>query len=155
MSDTDTYQGITTIISRFIAVSVLIVLLAGCVSLPWEPEPPQGLAGGNPLRGTVAIQNYGCGACHNIPGIPNADALVGPPLNAWAERRYISGKLPNEPQHLIRWIRFPQEIEPGTAMPNLGVSEQEARDISAYLYTLGDESVTYESSARKSVNVRR
>lgn len=150
-----TYQRIGTRISTFMAAAILIVLLGGCASLPWESEPPQELAGGNPQRGAVAIQEYGCGACHNIPGIPDADAMAGPPLNAWSQRRYISGRLPNEPQHLIRWIRFPQEIEPGTAMPNLGVSEQEARDISAYLYTLEDESVTYESAARKSVDTKR
>lgn len=113
-----------------------VPLLAACSSLPLVAQPAQTVAGGDPRRGAVAIQQYGCGSCHKIPGIPGADAMVGPPLIEWADRQYIAGSLPNEPQFLIEWIRFPQTIEPGNAMPNLGVSEQEARDISAYLYTL-------------------
>ena len=44
--------------------------------------------------------------------------------------------MPNTPQNLVRWIRDPHEIEPRTAMPNLGLSDPEARDVAAYLYTL-------------------
>lgn len=94
------------------------------------------LAGGDPRRGAAAIRAYGCDACHTIPGIVTANALVGPPLDKWGDRQYIAGKLPNEPELLIQWIRFPQAIEPGTAMPNMGVTEQDARDIAAYLFTL-------------------
>ncbi len=65
--------------------------------------------------------------------------MVGPPLDDWSERRFIAGSFPNEPEMLVQWIRFPQAIEPGNAMPNMGVTEQDARDISAYLYTLGDD----------------
>jgi cytochrome c1 len=61
---------------------------------------------------------------------------VGPPLDAWAEREFIAGSLPNEPDALIDWIVNPQAIEPGTAMPTLGVTPEEARDMAAYLYTL-------------------
>jgi cytochrome c1 len=61
---------------------------------------------------------------------------VGPPLNAWSERQYIAGNLQNQPDNLIAWIMNPQAIEPGTAMPNMNIDEQEARDIAAYLYTL-------------------
>jgi cytochrome c1 len=48
----------------------------------------------------------------------------------------VAGKLPNTPDQLVRWIQQPQAVEPGTAMPDLGVSLAEARDIAAYLYTL-------------------
>jgi cytochrome c2 len=99
-------------------------------------EVTSGSAGGDARRGAEAIRAYGCDACHTIPGIVTANALVGPPLDGWADRRYIAGKLPNEPELLVQWIRYPQAIEPGTAMPNLGVTEQDARDISAYLFTL-------------------
>ncbi len=71
--------------------------------------------------------NFGCGSCHTIPGVRGADAMVGPPLN---------GRLPNTPENLVHWIVTPQTVEPGTAMPNLGVSEREARDMAAYLYKL-------------------
>jgi cytochrome c1 len=47
---------------------------------------------------------------------------------------FIGGVLPNRPANLVRWIRFPQETDSLTAMPDLGVSERDARDIAAYLY---------------------
>ena len=61
---------------------------------------------------------------------------MGPTLDEWAEHRYIAGALPNRPGHLVVWLKNPQAIEPGTAMPDLLISEQEALDISAYLYSL-------------------
>jgi cytochrome c1 len=94
------------------------------------------MPGGNPQRGLVLIQEYGCDSCHYIPGVPGPPSMVGPPLIAWAERHYIAGVLPNTADNLLLWIRFPQEVEPGTVMPNVGVTEQDARDIGAYLFTL-------------------
>src|SRR5690348_6599888 len=35
---------------------------------------------GDPQRGALLISREGCGGCHSIPGIGNADGLVGPPL---------------------------------------------------------------------------
>jgi len=92
--------------------------------------------GGDAKAGRAAIQVYGCGSCHTIPGIPGANATVGPPLNDFAYRHYIAGRLPNTAGNLVRWIMLPQEIEPGTIMPNLGVTERDALDIAAYLATL-------------------
>jgi cytochrome c1 len=71
-----------------------------------------------------------------IPGINGADGLVGPPLILFARRTYVAGELPNTPSNLIRWIQDPPAVEPRTAMPALGLSEQQARDVAAYLYTL-------------------
>ncbi|GGG23948.1 hypothetical protein GCM10010964_10150 [Caldovatus sediminis] len=79
----------------------------------------------------------GCGACHRIPGVRNARAMVGPPLDAFAQRGYVAGVLPNRPANLLAWLRNPPAINPMTAMPDLGLTEAEARDIAAYLYTLG------------------
>ena len=90
----------------------------------------------DPQRGWQAIQDYGCGTCHTIPGVPSANATVGPPLTDWADRQFIAGSLANTPNNLVEWIRFPQSIEPGTAMPDMDVSEPVAKDIAAYLYTL-------------------
>jgi len=91
---------------------------------------------GDPARGKAAIVAYGCGSCHTVPGVREATGLVGPPLVAWQRRIYIAGEVPNTPQNLVHWIVMPQSIEPGTAMPNLGVTDGDARDIAAYLYTL-------------------
>jgi putative membrane protein len=87
-------------------------------------------------RGRVAIKKYGCGSCHTIPGISGAQGLVGPPLGQIASRVYIAGVLPNEPDNMIRWIENPPAIDSKTAMPNMGVTARDARDIATYLYTL-------------------
>jgi len=84
--------------------------------------------------GRQLIASYGCGACHSIPGIPGADAMAAPPLNCFYERTYIAGRLPNTWENLTKWIQNPQLVEPGTAMPNLGVSQAQADNIAAYLY---------------------
>jgi cytochrome c1 len=34
-----------------------------------------------------------------------------------------------------KWIRDPQQVSPGTAMPDLNVGAGDARDITAFLYT--------------------
>lgn len=91
---------------------------------------------GNVSRGAALISWYGCGTCHSVPGVPGANALVGPPLDHFAQRGYVAGMLRNTPDNLIRWIRDPQKIVPGNAMPALGIDEHDARDIAAYLYTL-------------------
>lgn len=109
------------------------LLLAGCLARD-VAEMDKIVQGGDTARGRDAIVRYGCGACHLIPGVPGADALVGPPLNQFEERHYIAGTLPNTADNLVYWIRFPQSVEPGTAMPDLNVSEADARDIAAYLY---------------------
>ncbi len=92
--------------------------------------------GSSPRRGQQALAAMGCAACHVIPGVRGATGKIGPPLAGIGSRMMIAGEVPNTPENLIRWIRDPQAIEPGTAMPNLGVSEPTARDIAAYLYTL-------------------
>jgi cytochrome c len=85
--------------------------------------------------GEQLIRAYGCGACHAIPGIQRADSKVGPPLQEVRERVYIAGVTPNTPQNLTRWIEHPHEVDPRTAMPELGVTPEDARDIAAYLYS--------------------
>jgi cytochrome c len=84
--------------------------------------------------GRRLIASYGCGSCHSIPGVPGANSMAGPPLKCFYQRSYIAGHLPNTRDNLILWIRNPQQVEPGTAMPDMGVTEAEAADIAAYLY---------------------
>jgi cytochrome c2 len=91
---------------------------------------------GNPARGEELIGKAGCGSCHTIPGIAAAKGLVGPPLDHMGRRVYIAGTLQNTPDNMIAWLRAPQSIRPGSAMPNMGLGYEEARDIAAYLYTL-------------------
>ena len=91
---------------------------------------------GNAQHGKELIRSYGCGACHIIPGVRSARGLVGPPLFDFSERTMIAGELPNTPPNLARWLENPKNVEPKTAMPDLGLSPDQAYDIAAYLYTL-------------------
>ncbi|HWD00715.1 MAG TPA: c-type cytochrome [Candidatus Sulfopaludibacter sp.] len=93
------------------------------------------LTGGNPERGQAAITRYGCGSCHTVAGIDSAHGLVGPPLTGIRDRMFIAGMLNNAPENLIRWISDPKSVNPKTAMPSLGLSERDAADIAAYLYS--------------------
>lgn len=110
-------------------------LLVGCDMGRAELEPRQ-VAGGDPEAGREAVVRHGCGACHTIPGIDEATGRVAPPLTAFADRGFVAGVLPNNADDLVRWIRDPPAVNPATAMPDLGVSEADARHIAAYLYTL-------------------
>jgi cytochrome c len=117
-----------------LALAASLLLLASCGG---EAERrASAMTGGTPSLGREKIMKYGCASCHTIPGIPEADALVGPPLTKIASRAYVGGVLTNTPENMIRWIRDPQGVDPLTAMPNVGVSEEDARDIAGYLYTL-------------------
>jgi cytochrome c len=111
---------------------VWLTLLSAC----GRKVPDTITSGGDPARGKRQIVAYGCGSCHVIPGVSGANGLLGPPLTKFAHRAFIAGEVPNTSEFLVRWISVPQAIEPGTAMPNLGVSEAQARDIAAYLYNL-------------------
>lgn len=99
-------------------------------------EPVWSVAGGDAQRGAKLIADFGCAACHTVPGVNGARGTVGPPLTRFAVRGYIAGMLRNTPPNLVRWIRDPQGVVPGNAMPNMGLTDAEARDIAAYLYTL-------------------
>jgi cytochrome c oxidase assembly factor CtaG/cytochrome c2 len=117
------------------AMLILVIALHGC-SGPGEARAASLMVGGDADRGAEAIRKYGCVTCHTIPGIREAHARVGPPLGGIAGRSYIGGVISNSPDHMIQWIENPQAIDNKTAMPNLGVTERDARDIATYLYTL-------------------
>jgi cytochrome c2 len=91
--------------------------------------------GGDPARGEAMFIQYGCGSCHGLKHVRKATGAVGPPLDGIAIRAIIGGKLDNTPDNLQAWIRDPQRISPGTAMPDLHVGQRDARDISAFLHT--------------------
>ena len=107
------------------------LLLAGCAN---ESHAPAALVRADVARGAVALQQYGCGACHRIPGISGGDGVVGPPLVDMARRVYIGRGVPNTPENMIRWIRAPQEFAPGSAMPDMQVTVTDAAAMAAYLY---------------------
>jgi cytochrome c1 len=86
--------------------------------------------------GRAVITRAACGSCHEIPGILEISGEAGPPLAQFSKRTVIAGMLPNSPDNLAYWLRFPQRIVPGNSMPNTGLTESEARDAAAYLESL-------------------
>ena len=101
--------------------------------IPTADEPR---TAGDAKRGKVALEQYACTTCHSIPGVVGEHGPVGPPLERVGTRQYLAGVILNSPENMVRWLRAPQTISPKTAMPDLGVTERDARDIAAYLYTL-------------------
>jgi cytochrome c2 len=114
-------------------VGIFVLGISGCEA---DRSPGSVVENGDPQRGRREIVRLQCGACHAIPGVRAARGRVGPPLEGFGNRIYLAGKWPNEPHHLVTWLRDPPRMAPLTAMPALVDDEQSARDIAAYLYTL-------------------
>ena len=119
---------------RMRGLLLIAILLAACNRE--QKQSAQLSSGGNVDRGKAAIERYGCNACHIIPGISGPKGMVGPPLDHIASRSFIAGKFPNNPQTMINWLQDPPKYDPQSAMPNLGVTQADSRDMTAYLYTL-------------------
>lgn len=114
----------------------LVFVLLGSAACEDRVARAAMVTGGDPEHGREEAHHHGCGSCHTIPGVPGATTLVGPPLNHMAKRAYIAGTLPNTPDNMRRWIQHPQQVKPNNAMPEVPMSDAEARDIAAYLFTL-------------------
>ena len=127
----------------FFAILAALLFAIALVAIAWEyaRERTQlrthaaAAVGGDPRRGEAMFIQYGCGSCHALKNVRTATGMVGPPLDGVALRVIIGGHLANSPTNMEQWIRDPQHVSPGTAMPDLGVSEGDARDITAFLYT--------------------
>jgi cytochrome c2 len=127
-------------------LALLAELVGGCERV-YQPEllataattrdvPTVADTTGDAERGRGLFALYGCTACHTIPGVDGADGLIGPPLAKMAHRGYVAGVVKNTPYNLVRWIKDPPAVDPQTAMPNLRVTDKDARDMGAYLYNL-------------------
>ena len=114
-------------VAGIVVTGVLCVVLAFTVAPPEDRSSPPGVTG-DARRGRVLLARYGCTACH--------DANVAPVFDRMAARSYIAGEIPNIPIEMQRWIEHPELVKRGTAMPDVGVTERDARDITAYLATL-------------------
>ena len=108
---------------------LLLILLGACAKRESVP--------GNADRGKQLVSQYGCTACHIIPGVKGPNGMVGPSLDHVASRTYIAaGKIENNPANMTRWLQNPQATDPKSAMPNLGLTPDDSRDIVAFLHTL-------------------
>ena len=110
---------------RLTAAILMFAALSGCDRQSAEAR-----------HGAELIAQLGCGSCHVIPGINGAVGKVGPPLDRIGSQTIVGGMLPNNEDNLIKWIRTPQSVVPGNAMPNTELSDHDARDIASYLQTL-------------------
>ena len=117
-----------------VVLACALLPLAGCRTS--SAQVGRAVTGGDAQRGAAAIARYGCGSCHTIGGLVDAHGLVGPPLTGLRDRMYVAGILQNEPGNLTFWIREPKMVNPKTAMPRLGVSQRDALDIAAYIYSI-------------------
>ena len=119
-------------IGRAMAASALL-LASGCQQ---AAVAPQSVAGADAGRGRKVVERVACGACHVIPGVPWPQGRVGPSLDGFARQALVAGRFPNEPDILARFVRDAPSLAPQTGMPAMPITEQEARDVAAYLYTL-------------------
>lgn len=124
------------------AIGIICTIVGSASAV--RAAPPEELSfdslrvpGGSPERGREIVHDRGCTACHVIPGLPGPYGRVGPRLAELDRRAYIAGTLPNRPGTLVRWLRDPPALDPTTAMPSLGLTEQEARDVAAFLTRTG------------------
>lgn len=115
--------------------SLTALLLGACGE---TPEPVRTIAGADPARGLEVVERVGCAACHAIPGIAWPQGRAGPPLEGFAARPMIAGRLPNQPAVLTAWLIDPPALSPDTGMPPSPITEAESRDIAAWLYTLDE-----------------
>ena len=121
-----------TLVAR-LASAILLVGLGACKP---PPEQRQFMPQADPGRGLQAIDRAGCGACHSIPGIDWPRGRVGPDLSGFGDRTLIAGSVPNRPDLLAAYVRDAPSVDPGSGMPSMPLSEEESRDVAAYLYTL-------------------
>ena len=112
---------------------------AGLLACAEKSSPARQIVGADAKRGLALIERQGCGACHDTPGVAWPRGQVGGPLAGFADRALIAGRFPNRPDVLVNWLRDPPALSPTTAMPATGLSETQARDVAAYLYTLDDK----------------
>jgi cytochrome c2 len=114
----------------------ILLLQAGCDREPAPDEAITRTSAGSADRGLRLVAHYQCANCHEIPEVPGHRNGMGPSLEAFGRSSYIAGHVPNVPSLLQQWLESPQSLVPGTAMPDLGVSEEDARDMTAYLLSL-------------------
>ena len=63
---------------------------------------------------------------------------MAPELAGIADQALIAGQLPNRPDVLAAFVRNSPALLPESTMPAMPISEDESRDVAAYLYALSD-----------------
>lgn len=115
------------------SVVLTALLLAACAD---KSDLPRQIAGADPKQGFATAREVGCFACHAAPGMSWPRGGAGPTLDGFGSRPLIAGRLPNQPDVLTVWLVDAPSLAPATGMPPMPLSDAEARDIAAWLYTL-------------------
>lgn len=119
----------------WLPLALVAAMLAGLQACDRDPAP--GAAGGDPQHGRELFVGYGCGACHQVSGVRQAVGRVGPDLDDLPDQRMVAGQLPNTPELVAAFIQNPQQTAPGTGMPDVGVTAEDAADLVAFLFDEG------------------
>lgn len=118
---------------RACAVILLIVAAAACKP---PPDEQRFLPTADASKGKQVIKRVGCAACHTIDGIGWPKGRAAPALRGFAGRALIAGRVPNRPDMLAQFVRNAPAVVPGTTMPPMPLTEQESREVAAYLYEM-------------------
>lgn len=124
---------------KIASVAFVVLLLTSCGGREKVSESaPAAIPGasGDPARGQMLVVQYGCQRCHVIPGVKGPQGRSGPVLTGMGTRQLINGKIPNTPENMVSWLLNPQAMDPNTAMPGSGATPEDARDMSAFMFTL-------------------
>lgn len=111
----------------------LIITVTGCIAASACQRGPA-----DQFAAAKTLISHDCGACHTVPGVTGARGRVGPPLAGIGTRQILAGHFANTPNNMVSWIEHPQRLLPGDAMPEMGLSHEQAQAIASYLYTLED-----------------
>lgn len=115
---------------------MLIFCLSLIAACDGPPETSPQLDSADGARGRQLVTAYGCAACHSFPDIRFPRGGLGPSLDGFADQGLIAGRLPNQPGPLMLFVRNAPAYVPDGAMPATPMSDQDARDVAAYLLTL-------------------
>ncbi|WP_409020859.1 c-type cytochrome [Brevundimonas vesicularis] len=124
---------------RILGVSLAAACLTGLVACAEQGQGPRVLAGADPSNGLELIRTHGCAACHSIPGVAWPQGRTGGSLAGVGARPLIAGRLPNQPEIMTAFVRDAPSLLPDGGMPPMPLTEAQARDVAAYLYTLDDD----------------
>ena len=95
------------------------------------PAEPSGPA----AAGKAVFAGSACVGCHTIQGV--SAGVLGPDLTHFGSRRTLAaGMWPNTPENVTEWVKDPQRLKPGVKMPGLGLTDEQAKAIAAYLIGL-------------------
>jgi len=94
------------------------------------PEPT-----GDAVAGKELFARHACVGCHTIRGV--AAGALGPDLTHFGSRALFgAGLWTTTPDNVAAWIKNPPALKPGSRMPNLGLSDADAKALAVYLISL-------------------